>query len=174
MPSEPREGLRIPPIPLGFSHSTWDKRGSELFQRQDAEAILVPTHLSLHTSSDASHSPLNSRGRFCPGGLQSGRPKQAAGPRALAPHCSSALGSSWARAGQQSKPCLGAGPRPAVTDENPPREQLPSKSSLTRKEQRELKSTRAHAPPLVPNSQNNTHRDSGDTTQDPRPSPLLG
>lgn len=115
------------------------------------------------------HSPLDSRGRLCPGGLQSGPPIQAAGPRDRAPHRSFALGSRQARAGQQSRPCPGAGPRPAVTDENPPREQLPSKSSLTRKEHQKLKSTRTHAPPPVPNSQNNTLHDSGDAAEDPRP-----
>lgn len=125
LPGEYRAGPRISPLPLGFSHSTWDERGSELFQRQDAEAILVPTHLSQHTTSDAGHSPLDSRSRLGPGGLQSGPPMQAAGPRDRAPHGSSALGSNRARAGQQSRPCPGAGPRPAVTDENPPREQLP-------------------------------------------------
>lgn len=65
-----------------------------------------------------------------------------------APQGGSALGSSRARTGRQSRFCPGAGRRLAVTAENPQRELLPSKSSLPRKELRELKSTRRTRRPL--------------------------
>lgn len=68
------------------------------------------------------------------------------------------------RAAKQALPQ--ADPQLAVTDESLLCEQLPSKSSITRKEQ--LKSTRAHKQP------SNTRRDSGDTAEDPWPPLPLG
>lgn len=133
LPGESRAGRRIPPLPLepqgrptpprtkGAQSCTSDKMQRPFWSPPTCPRILPPAQATR-------------RSRLRPGGLRSGPPKQAAGPRDGAHHPSSAHWSSPARAGQQSRPCPGAGPRPAVTDENPPREQLPSKSSLTRKE----------------------------------------
>lgn len=173
LPVEPRAGPRIPPLPLGFSHSTWDERGSELLQGQDAEAILVPTHLSLHTSSEAGHSLLDSRGRLCPDLCKVDRLWRLRIPETVRPTEAPRSGAAGPEPGSRAGPAPGQVPGPRSRMRLHRGSSFPRNPASFEKNTRELKSTRAHAPPPVPSSHGNILQVSEYTAEDPR-SPLLG